>query len=85
MFELDIGNKLVCDNGHTYTLVAGNGFYTFGVANESGEIVDYVMEYYLKDCLPLTNQEFDNWQDALCVGEDDFGNLEHVYILNVIK
>ena len=27
--NLNIGDKLKCSNGHTYTLKEGDGFYTF--------------------------------------------------------
>ena len=53
MFDLDVGDKLVCDNLHVYTLIDGDGFYSFGLMDESGEIVDYVNDYHLIDCLPI--------------------------------
>lgn len=31
---LKIGNKIVCENGHAYTLGEGDGFYTFSIVNE---------------------------------------------------
>lgn len=87
MFDLNVGDKLVCDNLHVYTLIDGDGFYSFGLMDESGEIVDYVNDYHLIDCLPIGEgaDEEDDWQDGLCIGEDDCGKLKYTYIVNVIK
>lgn len=86
MSKINIGNKLLCDNGYMYTLVEGDGFYEFGLLNKSGKIVDYVAEGHLEDCLPFEpNDEDCDCQSALCVGVDEDGLLAYTYIVDVIK
>ena len=79
--NLSIGDKLKCSNGHTYTLIEGDGFYTFSIIDEFGEEVNKGHDYYIEDCISSCNEDY----CPLCVGEDNNGYLKYTDILEVIK
>lgn len=60
---IKIGDKIVCDNGHTYTIGKGNDRYDFSLIDEFGEEVNQVTKYHLSDCMPWHDEE----QRSLCV------------------
>lgn len=78
--NLNIGDKLYCDNGKVYILGKGNEFYTFSIINELGEIVNFVQDYHIFDCINAD----DEFPMRLCVGEDSDGELIYVKILEHI-
>jgi hypothetical protein len=77
---MNIGDKVKCDNGHTYTLANGDGFYTFALVDEFGDVVNLIHDYALEDCLPYRKED----QQSLCVGEDKFNKLKYTMITEYI-
>lgn len=83
---LRVGDKIICDNGETYTLVKGYGSYTFGILDKNDKIVNYVSDGYLEDCLPLDeNSDGYDSQKVLRIGTDKNGFENYVYIIDVIE
>lgn len=77
---MKIGDKLVCKNGHTYTLGKGDGFYTFSLLDEFNEIVTLYHDYALEECLP-------HYEDnhSLHVGTDFTGRIKETYVIKYIS
>jgi hypothetical protein len=75
--KMKIGDKLVCDNGHTYTIEQGNLFYPYSIVDEFGEAVNRVTEGYLEECIDFDSE----YQRYLCVENDIDGNLKYTRIL----
>lgn len=78
---MKIGDKIICENKHIYTLGDGNGFYTFSIIDEFGKEVCLVHDYYLNECLPIYKEE----QKLLCIGRDRFGKIKYTKILELIE
>ena len=77
---MEIGNKIKCDNGKTYTLAKGR-YYTFALIDELGVEVNLIHDYALEDCLPFRKE----YQRSLCVGENEFGELDYTRIIEVVE
>jgi len=78
---MKVGDKLLCENGHIYTLADGDGFYTFTIIDEFGEEINKIHDYYLEDCLIQDEDEI----TSLCVGIDNNNYLKHTRVLKLIE
>lgn len=72
---LKIGDKIVCDNGKTYMIGEGVGFYKFAIIDEDGNTVNYYHPDYLIRILDK------NEPVPLIVGEDENGDMIYTEVL----
>jgi len=79
--NLEVGDKLLCSNGRLYTLGEGDGFYTFSIKDEIGNVVNLAHDYYIEDCLRPDEDDY----KELCVGTDYTGRLIRVEVKELIK
>jgi hypothetical protein len=79
--NIKIGDKLVCDNGHTYTIEQGNLFYPYSIVDEFGEAVNRVTESYLEECIDFNPED----PKHLCVGKDIDGILKYTRVLTLLE
>jgi len=78
---MGIGDKLVCNNDHVYTIGQGSLFYSYSIVDEFGETVNYVTEGYLEECINFDPEDL----KYLCVGNDIDGNLKYTRVLILLE
>lgn len=54
---MKIGDKLICDNGHTYTIGEGDKHFNLGIYDKEGEQVNAYHDYSLERCMPNYKEE----------------------------
>jgi len=76
MLEIELHRTLVCDNGKTYMICEGDGFYDFKLREGDWfKEINMVHRSYLEDAI--------KYNQTICVGRLENGNCEYALIIDV--